>query len=53
MYNSDSAIIKHVVQLLEKIARKYIGQDKDLFTFLEAKKILLNIAKQIDKNEEH
>ena len=50
-YKTDSSVIRHVVNLLEQICKKYIGQEADLFTLMDAKKILFNLAISIDKGE--
>lgn len=51
-YNTDSKIIRHVINLLEQIFKKYITESKDIFVLIEAKKILLNLADKIDKENE-
>lgn len=50
MYNTDSEIIKHLFKnLLPQIMKKYSFTTQEAYTLLEAKKIMLNKAKEIDK----
>lgn len=50
MYNTDSAIIRHLFEtLISKIMKKYTFTEQEIYTLLEAKKIMLNKAKEIDK----
>jgi len=52
MYNTDSSVIRHVVNLLEQIWTKYLPQSEDVFTLAKAKRILLDLAKRLE-NEQH
>lgn len=49
-YHTDSAILKHVcINLIPQIMKKYQFTTQEIFTLFEAKKILLNKADEIDR----
>jgi hypothetical protein len=51
MYNSDSAILKHICQLMQRITSKYSLSDTERYKIIEAKTIILKLARQIDKDK--
>ena len=51
-YNTDSHIIQHIFHnLLSQITTKYQFTDEELSILIEAKKIMLKKAKEIDEKE--
>lgn len=50
IYHTDSALIRHLfINLIPQIMKKYTFTDEEIVRLLEAKKIMLNKAKEIDK----
>ncbi len=50
--NKDSDLIKHIFKnLLSQIMKKYEFSISEVYTLLEAKKIMLNKAKEIDNEK--
>ena len=51
MYNTDSKLIQHLFkELLPQIMKKYQFTTQEAYTLLEAKKIMLNKVKEIERN---
>lgn len=52
-YKTESAILRHVVKnLIPKILRNYKKlTDDEILELLSSRRILLKLAKEIDKNE--
>ena len=50
IYHTDSALIRHLFgNLIPQIMKKYTFTDEEIVRLLEAKKIMFNKTKEIDK----